>query len=78
VYDFKLSSKQGERTDTLAFIDKMLKEGEVNNNNNNKDYEKMFNGDDFKIPEYEGFQQQILKQPRREDVVVGENFENYT
>ena len=38
----------------------------------------MFNGDNFQIPEYEGFQQNALKQPRKEEVVVGQNFESYT
>ena len=73
-YDFKMSAAAGERTDTMDFIDKMLNQGEKDNQN----YQKMFNGDDFKIPEYEGFQQSILKKPRQEEVIVGHNFENYT
>lgn len=71
-YDFKMSAGAGERTDTMDFIDKMLDQGDKDN----QDYQKMFNGDNFKIPEYDGFQK--LNQTRQDGVVVGANFENYT
>jgi hypothetical protein len=52
-----MSNGAGERTDTMDFIDKMLNQGQQNNN---QDLQKMFNDENFKIPEYEGFQQNVL------------------
>ena len=58
------SPTAGERTNTMDFIDKMLNNDMKENETN---YKKMYEGNDFKIPEYDGFQQSVLKQP----VVVG-------
>ena len=60
INDFVLSGVDGDRTTTMDFIDHMLNKGEQDNklkqSKGAADYKKLFEGNDFKLPEYDGIQ----------------------
>lgn len=57
---FVLSGAEADRTTTMDFIDQMLNKGEQDNfKKSNTDYKQLFDGNDFKLPDYDGIQSNL-------------------